>query len=371
MGIDQVRDFAVAFRMACCNPDITGRDGVRVIVSFTRDEHVQCSRLTSLCCAAGTGVSDAVEALSRAIQSTGTIPSSIAIEELGVFVIEEPGSDAARTGRMLGRPVIVTGSAQGFGKGIAEELAREGARIVVADLQDEAGQACAADLNEAFGRGTAIFSHVDVTSLSSLEACVSDCVAAFGGVDVFVSNAGVLKAGGIEEMDERSFDLVTNVNYKAFFLGVKAVTPVMRMQHALNPHHFMDIVQVNSKSGLEGSNRNFAYAGSKFGSIGLAQSFALELVADNVKVNAICPGNYFDGPLWSDPEKGLFVQYLRAGKVPGAKTIADVRDFYLAKVPMRRGCRPADVALAIFYLHEQCYETGQAVPVTGGQVMLN
>ena len=90
-----------------------------------------------------------------------------------------------------------------------------------------------------------------------------------------------------------------------------------------------------------------------------------------IKVNAICPGNFFDGPLWSDPANGLFVQYLREGKVPGAQTIDDVRAFYEAKVPMRRGCRPEDVLHAIYYLVDQEYETGQALPVTGGQVMLS
>ena len=69
------------------------------------------------------------------------------------------------------------------------------------------------------------------------------------------------------------------------------------------------------------------------------QSFALEMVAHGVKVNAICPGNFYDGPLWSDPDRGLFVQYLNSGKVPGAKTVADVKEFYEAKVPMRRGAQ--------------------------------
>ncbi|NQU41870.1 SDR family oxidoreductase, partial [bacterium] len=132
-----------------------------------------------------------------------------------------------------------------------------------------------------------------------------------------------------------------------------------------------DIVQINSKSGLQGSNRNFAYAGGKFGGIGLTQSFALELIDDGIKVNSICPGNFFEGPLWSDPEKGLFVQYLRANKVPGAKTIEDVKKFYESKVPMGRGCRPEDVMHALYYVVDQQYETGQAVPVTGGQVMLS
>ena len=91
----------------------------------------------------------------------------------------------------------------------------------------------------------------------------------------------------------------------------------------------------------------------------------------NIKVNAICPGNFFEGPLWADPENGLFAQYLRAGKVPGAQTVGDVKKFYEDKVPMKRGCQPKDVMKAINYIIDQKYETGQAVPVTGGQVMLN
>jgi sorbitol-6-phosphate 2-dehydrogenase len=144
----------------------------------------------------------------------------------------------------------------------------------------------------------------------------------------------------------------------------------MKIQFRFNQDYFSDIIQINSKSGLEGSKRNFAYAGSKFGGIGLVQSFALELIEYNIKVNAICPGNFFEGPLWSDPEKGLFNQYLKSNKVPDARTIEDVRKFYESKVPMKRGCQINDVVKAIFYIIDQKYETGQAVPVTGGQIML-
>ena len=98
------------------------------------------------------------------------------------------------------------------------------------------------------------------------------------------------------------------------------MAPVMAAQHRANPAWWSDVVEINSKSGLAGSSRNSAYAGSKFGGVGLTQSFALELVGDGIKVNAVCPGNFLDGPLWSDPANGLFVQYLREGKVPGART---------------------------------------------------
>jgi len=161
------------------------------------------------------------------------------------------------------------------------------------------------------------------------------------------------------------------VNYVGFMLVTKHAGLVLRRQSRTAPSWHTDVIQINSKSGLEGSNKNGSYAGSKFGGLGLVQSFALELVEWKIKVNAICPGNFLDGPLWSDPEKGLFVQYLRSGKVKGAKTAEDVRKAYEAKVPMGRGCEGPDVMRAVYYVVEQEYETGQALPVTGGQVMLS
>jgi NAD(P)-dependent dehydrogenase (short-subunit alcohol dehydrogenase family)/rhamnose utilization protein RhaD (predicted bifunctional aldolase and dehydrogenase) len=279
-------------------------------------------------------------------------------------------STAGRRGRVDGKVAVVTGAAQGFGRGIAEGLFAEGANVVIADLNDEGAAALAAELNSASRQNAALAVRADVTDAASLARLAAAVVHAFGGVDVLVSNAGVLRAGGIEELDLEDFESVTRVNYTGYFLCVRAFTPILRMQHAARPGYLTDIIEVNSKSGLEGSNRNFAYAGSKFGGIGLTESFALELVGDGVKVNAVCPGNYLEGPLWSDPDKGLFVQYLRTGKVPGAKSVEDVRRFYESRVPLGRGCRPADVVRAILYLVEQRYETGQALPITGGQVMM-
>ncbi len=274
-------------------------------------------------------------------------------------------------GRVSGRIALVTGAAQGFGLGIAEGLVAQGAHVVLADLNAPLARANAERLEASYGAGRALAVAMDVTDEASVAAGVAAAVRQYGGLDVVVSNAGVLRAGAVTSQPAAEFDLVTRVNYRGYFLLVKHTAPVMARQHAANRAWWGDIVEINSKSGLAGSSRNAAYAGSKFGGIGLTQSFALELVGDGIKVNAVCPGNYLDGPLWSDPESGLFVQYLREGKVPGAQTVDDVRHAYEAKVPMGRGCTPADVLEALFYLIAQQYETGQALPVTGGQVMLS
>ncbi len=268
-------------------------------------------------------------------------------------------------GRLNGKIAIVTGGAQGFGFGIAQDMYREGACVVLADINEELAKEAASSLGL---RAAGI--KVDVGNAESVENLMIKTVEQFGGIDIFVANAGVLKAGSLEDLTPEQFEFVTKVNYTGFFYCAKYASEIMKAQHEAAPDRWFDIIQINSKSGLVGSKNNFAYAGGKFGGIGLTQSFALELVDYQIKVNAICPGNFYDGPLWSDPEKGLFVQYLNAGKVPGAKTIEDVKNFYLSKSPIRRGCTPSDVAKALFYCVEQCYETGQALPVTGGQTML-
>ena len=280
-------------------------------------------------------------------------------------------SAGSATGRVENKTIIVTGAAQGFGEGIAECLLKEGANIVVADLNEAVGAATAERFCGLCKSNRAIFIKTNVSDMESLRNLIHETVCNFGGLDVFVSNAGVLRAGGLEDMTPENFDFVTKINYNAYFYCTKAASPVMKLQNEYAPENYCDIIQINSKSGLRGSKANFAYAGGKFGGIGLTQSFALELAPFRIKVNSICPGNFYEGPLWSNPENGLFKQYLQAKKVPGAKTIEDVRKFYMDQVPMRKGTGPEDVTKAALYLIDQTCETGQAIPVTGGQVMMN
>ncbi|MBS3733840.1 MAG: SDR family NAD(P)-dependent oxidoreductase [Phycisphaerae bacterium] len=318
---------------------------------------------------AGGEIAETVAALRETLDRAGRQAGSVGVTGAGVFR-RLPKPDAA-AGRVGARVAFVTGAAQGFGLEIAQHLAAEGAAVVLGDVNADGARAAAEAICEAHGPDRALAVAMDVADADSVDAAVGAAVAAYGGFDVFIANAGVLKAGGLDDLAERDFDFVTGVNYKGYYLCVRAAAPVLAAQHAARPQRWGDIIQINSKSGLAGSRRNFAYAGGKFGGVGLTQSFALELVADGIKVNAVCPGNFFDGPLWSDPDHGLFVQYLRTGKVPGAETVADVRRAYEAKVPMQRGCAAEDVMKAIYYVLEQDYETGQAIPVTGGQVMLH
>ena len=280
-------------------------------------------------------------------------------------------SSSARSEVVKGKISFVTGGAQGFGAEIARGLALSGAIVWIADINLPGAERFARELSEEIGNQRVFPVEIDVSKEDSVQKAFEIVAQTCGGLDLVVSNAGILKAGSVLEQPAKEFRLVNEINYIGFFNVAQQAARLLRLQWLGAPDWYSDIIQINSKSGLEGSNKNAAYAGSKFGGIGLVQSFALELIEYRIKVNAICPGNFFEGPLWSDPQKGLFVQYLNSGKVPGAKTIEDVRAYYEAKIPMRRGCYGQDVLRAIYYLVEQLYETGQALPVTGGQVMLN
>jgi sorbitol-6-phosphate 2-dehydrogenase len=259
---------------------------------------------------------------------------------------------------------VVTGGAQGLGKAISQRLAQEGCHVAIADIKEEAARAAAAEIVKTTGRKSFALK-TDVMQEVDVEKLFNRAVSEFGRVDIVVANAGILIAEPIAEASAEKWRAVMNVNLFGNFLTMKHACRVMKSQKS------GVIIQINSKSGKKGSAANSAYAATKFGGIGLVQSVALEMAPHGVRCNAICPGNLLDSPLWTDPDNGLFVQYLKAGKVPGAKTIADVRQFYVNQVPMKRGCACEDACNALVFLASDAssYLTGISLSVTGGQEM--
>ena len=258
---------------------------------------------------------------------------------------------------LLDRIAIVTGGAQGLGAAIVRRLADEGAHVVVADLQAATAKRTADEVAAATGRRTLALA-VDVTDEEQVAALVDRTVERFGRLDILVANAGIVISGPIEEFDYSRWRKVIDVNLNGYFLCAKHAARVMK------PQGRGAIVQINSKSGKKGSFKNAAYAASKFGGVGLTQSIALELAEFGVRVNAVCPGNLLDSPLWVD---SLYGQYAARLGI----TVEEVRQRYVDQVPMKRGCTYQDVTDVVVFLasDQSSYMTGQAINVTGGQEM--
>jgi len=258
---------------------------------------------------------------------------------------------------------IVTGGAQGLGEAICYRMAREGAHVVVADLNLEGAKSVATAIVVRTDR-RAIAVQVDVTDEAQVAAMVDRAVQEFGRLDILVSNAGILIAGPIDEFPADKWRAVINVNLFGYFLCAKHAARVMKTQRGGTGKQGGVIIQINSKSGKKGSYKNSAYAASKFGGIGLTQSIALELAEYDVRVNAVCPGNLLDSPLWVD---SLYAQYAEKWGI----TEEEVRQKYIDQVPMKRGCTYEDVCNVVVFLasDQASYMTGQAINVTGGQEM--
>lgn len=256
-----------------------------------------------------------------------------------------------------GRKAIVTGGAQGLGAAISEHVAEEGCDVVIWDINRDVAAKTASEIAQRTGRAVA-FDVVDVTDAARVREAVDAAVARMGRLDVMVCNAGILISGDSITMDPAAWRKVLEVDLTGYFLCAREAARVML------PNRSGSIIQINSKSGKKGSFKNAAYAASKFGGIGLTQSLALEFAEQGVRVNAVCPGNLLNSPLWVN---SLFKQY---AKNQGISEEA-VRQKYIDQVPMKRPCEYRDVTNVVVFLASEAagYMTGQAINVTGGQEM--
>jgi sorbitol-6-phosphate 2-dehydrogenase len=264
------------------------------------------------------------------------------------------------SGTLQDKIALVTGGAQGLGQALSLRLAEEGCHVVVTDVNEAAAAETAALIRaiEAPTPRQSFSVKVDVTDEAQVQAVVERTVQEFGRLDILVANAGIVLSSEVESFPLEQWQKVIDVNLVGYFLCIKHAAKVMKQQHS------GVIIQINSKSGKKGSFKNSAYAASKFGGIGLTQSAALELAEFGVRVNAICPGNLLDSPLWVN---SLYEQYAKRWNI----TKEEVRQKYMNDVPMKRGCTYEDVANVLTFMasNQSNYMTGQAINVTGGQEM--
>lgn len=259
--------------------------------------------------------------------------------------------------RFKDKIVLVTGAAQGLGEAISERFAREGAVVVLTDINENGVKATADRIARECGVRT-IGMRMNVTDDSEVGKTFEMIEQEFGRLDVLIANAGILIAHLLVDFPVDEWRKVIDVNLVGYMICAKYAAQIMQRQRS------GVIIQINSKSGKKGSFGNSAYAASKFGGIGLTQSLALEMAPYGVRVNAVCPGNILEGTLW---QQSLFEQYARTQGL----TVEQVRRKYLDQVPLGRSCTYDDVANVVLFLasEEASYMTGQAINVTGGQEM--
>ena len=249
--------------------------------------------------------------------------------------------------RLENKVAIVTGAASGFGEGIARRFAAEGAKVVLADLNDQAGRQIAADI-EAAG-GTAAYVHADVTVRAEVKAMVETATATYGRLDILVNNAGTshLRAP-MTEVSEADFDRTFAVNVKAIYLAAIEVVPLFRGQGA------GCIVNISSTAGLSPRAGLTWYNGSKGAVNTITKSMAVELAPDKIRVNAICP------VAGDTPLLATFM---------GKPDTPENRAPFLATIPLGRLSTPADIAAAALYLasDEASMLTGVLLEVDGGR----
>ena len=243
---------------------------------------------------------------------------------------------------ITGAAAALPGELMGFGGAAAHLFVREGAKVVITDLQDELGERSAAAMSKA---GADVrYRHLDVTSASQWTDAIEATVSAYGKLDVLVNNAGISVAARVEDMSEAEWDAELSVHAKGVFLGTRAAIPAMRTGGGGS------IINISSIMGIVGSPTSPAYSAAKGAIRIFTKSTALQYARENIRVNSVHPG-YADTPL------------TREVFAPG-----EVREALVRQTPMRRLGTADDIAWGILYLasDESAFVTGSELVIDGG-----
>lgn len=248
--------------------------------------------------------------------------------------------------RLKNQVAWVSGAASGMGEGIARLFAAEGAAVLMADVQTDRGEAIAGDIRAAGGR--AVFVRADVGREDDVRDSIDRAAAEFGGVQILVNCAGIVRVKLLHELDEREWDDLMDVNVKSIYFSIKHGLPHLRK----NRRSY--VVNIGSISSFVGQASTPAYTASKWAVLGLSKSIALDYAADGVRCNCVCPG-ITDTPMLRE----------HMDKLPDPDAAMRER---LRRVPMGVALSPADVAKSVLYFscEDSAGITGTSLIVDGG-----
>ncbi|MCS6820879.1 MAG: beta-ketoacyl-ACP reductase [Microscillaceae bacterium] len=244
--------------------------------------------------------------------------------------------------RLENKTAIVTGAAQGIGKGIALKLAQEGADVVIWDIQTEKAEKSAQEIAQSTGRKIIAMPNVNITKLASVQEAVQKVIEMFGKIDILVNNAGIVRDASFLKMTEEQWQSVIDVNLTGVFNCSKAVAPFMSQAM------YGKIINISSVVGIYGNFGQTNYVAAKAGVSGMTMVWGRELGKYNINVNAVAPGAIDTEMLATVP--------------------APIREQMIQKIPVRRLGKPEDIANIVAFLasDEASFITGQTFVVDGG-----